>query len=257
MSDAHALYRCMVTHSRVRPFRHHFRYGVFSVLLDLDRLDEGPLAHNRLSWLSFLDRDHGDGNGHPGDWVRGQLAAAGYDPQGRIRLLCFPRLWGFAFNPLAIYFCEDRTGRLQAILHQVSNTFGERHSYLLPVTGDGAIQQGCAKAFHVSPFFPIEGGYRFRMGVPGDSLSILIRYQDAGGQDQMIAAQTGTRRPFTRWELAKAVCAYPLMTLKVVAGIHWEALKLWRKGATFHKKPPPPAQPVSLGAGPTNIEKAA
>jgi uncharacterized protein len=93
--------------------------------------------------------------------------------------------------------------------------------------------------------------------VPGDTLSVLIRYQDAQGEDQLIAAQTGTRRPFSRWELVKAVAAYPLMTLKIVAGIHWEALKLWRKGATFHKKPPPPAQPVSVERGDQTIEKAA
>jgi DUF1365 family protein len=249
------LYTGLVTHTRLTPFRHHFRYRVFSLVLDVDEI--GALArrlrllsHNAPGLLSFHDRDHGDGSGMPvRQWVDAQLAAAGYETGGRIRLLCFPRLLGFVFNPLAMYFCEDRAGRLMAILHQVSNTFGERHSYLLPVApGDGLVSQTCGKGFHVSPFFPVEGGYRFRIAPPAERFAVHIRYAGSDGGDRMVASHIASRTELTDGAVLRAVLRHPLMTLKVVAGIHWEALKLWWRGATFHRKPAPPLAPVTAAA---------
>ena len=253
-----ALYRTRVDHTRHQPFRHSFSYRVFSVLLDIDALDRLPtrlLRYNRPGVLSFRDSDHGDGSGAPlRGWVEAQLAAGGLAHGGaHIRLLCFPRLWGYTFNPLAIYYCYDAAGALVATLHQVSNTFGERHSYLLPAGSDTPVRQACAKAFHVSPFFPVSGGYRFTLLPPGERLDVAIRYLDAAGTDLLFARQHGTRAPLSDRALAGALLAHPLMTLKVMAGIHWEALKLWRKGARYHRKPAPPLAPVTLPASMSGI----
>jgi DUF1365 family protein len=256
VKDPAALYRCVVTHTRVQPFYHHFRYRVFSLLLDLDRLEEAiaPVRFfslNRFNILSFHEKDHGDGSSQGlRSWVDTQLAKAGLETGGRIRLLCFPRLWGYVFNPLAVYFCEDKQGRCRAILHQVSNTFGERHNYLLKVDDQHPLRQQCQKVFHVSPFLSLEGIYRFRLrlpnDLPNDTLSILIRHQDAEGNDRLIAAQTGYRQTFNASNLLKCLFAHPLMSFKVIAAIHYQAFKLWIKGARFHKQPAAPAQSLSI-----------
>jgi uncharacterized protein len=240
----HALYIGNVMHERLQPFHHKFAYSVFSMFLDVDTLDQTGsrvFSRNRPNILAFYDRDHGDGSGAPiGDWARAQFAQISIHP-AHIRLMCFPRLWGFVFNPLAIYFGYDANGHVIALLHQVSNTFGERHTYLLPVDrADRFIQQSCAKQFHVSPFFDVAGRYAFTVKTPADQWMISIRYTDENGALLLVATQTGERQPFSTAELLKAVARHPLMTLKVVAGIHWEALKLWRRGAGFRRKPPPP-----------------
>ncbi len=247
-----ALYIGTVGHVRLQPFRHAFSYRVFSLLLDLDEIPAlarriGIFSHNRFNLLSFHDRDHGDGAGSPRQWALAQLRAAGYPAADdwQLQLLCFPRMLGFVFNPLAIYFCSDGAGRLQALLHQVSNTFGERHSYLLPATGNGKFVQACAKNFHVSPFMPVDGGYRFHVHQPGEKLALAIHYHGPDGADRLVATQSGDRQALTTGNLARAFLSHPLMTLKIVAGIHWEALKLWRKGAHFYRKPIPPVAALS------------
>lgn len=238
-----ALYTGEVYHARRKPLSHRFRYRVFSLLVDLDRTAElGRLklfSVNRFNVYSFHDKDHGEGSGRPAaDWARERLAEAGLADAGmQITLLCFPRLFGYVFNPLAIYYCYDAQGALKAVIHQVSNTFGERHSYVLPAAADetGLVRQSCAKRFYVSPFIAMDGGYRFRLRAPGDELAVAIR-QD-GPADAMLAVQTGWRAPLTDRLLAKRLVTHPLMTLKVIAGIHWEAVRLWRKGAPFHRRP--------------------
>lgn len=249
---ASALYTGKVGHVRFQPFRHAFTYRVFSLLLDMDDLPDLSrrtwiFSHNRFNLLSFHDRDHADGVTAPKQWVLAQLRQAGYPAteSWQIRLLCFPRMLGFVFNPLAIYFCADAGGRLQALLHQVSNTFGERHSYLMPVAAEGGIVQACAKTFHVSPFMPVDGSYTFRIEPPGDRLAIAIHHYGPEGDERLVATQQGTRSAITTRTLARAFLSHPLMTIKVVAGIHWEALRLWRKGAPFFRKPPPPVVALS------------
>ncbi|PWR18564.1 DUF1365 domain-containing protein [Zavarzinia aquatilis] len=233
-----------VFHGRHRPLRHAFGYRVFSVLLDIDRLDEAArrsclFAINRFGVLSFHERDHGARDGSPlRPWVEAQVANAGIGiPRGqRIEILCFPRLWSFVFNPLSIYFIGD--GEIPAaIVYEVKNTFGEQHAYALSVDGEnGLIEQETAKTFHVSPFMQMGLRYRFRLRRPDDALAVAI---DAGDGDGPVltARLTGRERAFDDRNLAAAVLGHPLMTLKVVAAIHWQALRLWLKGAPFFRKP--------------------
>ena len=247
-----------VMHRRLGAVRHRFTYQVFSVLLDLDRIEAlgrrlKLFSYNRLNIFSFQDRDHGPRDGSPlRPWVERHLVAAGlgHVRGGRIRLLCFPRLWGYVFNPLSVFFCEAPDGTLAAILYEVSNTFGERHCYLEPVNPSvaGVIEQACAKRFYVSPFIELEGDYRFRVQAPDEKLMIAIRQRARDGQT-LHAILSGTAAPFDDRTLLRALLAHPLMTFKVMAAIHWEALKLWRNGAKFQTRPAPPPVEITYGPG--------
>ncbi|MFA5120993.1 DUF1365 domain-containing protein [Zavarzinia sp.] len=240
-----ALYRGWLWHGRVRPLRHRFRYRVFTLLLDLDRLEETAaqcrlFGHNRFNLLAFHDRDHGPRDGTAlRPWIEARLADSGLGTVagGRIRVLCQPRLWGFVFDPLTVYFCDRPEGGLAALVLEVKNTFGEQHAYVLPAGPDGVADARLAKAFHVSPFNPMAQTYRFWIAPPDDHLSLAIEVGDAEGP-VMRAGLTGGRRPLTARSVLAAVLAHPLMTLKVIAAIHWQALRLWTKGAPFHRKPP-------------------
>lgn len=247
------IYFGRVMHKRLRPFAHRFDYRVYAFLFDLDelgRLDrELPgFSHNRGNLFSLRDRDHGPRDGSPlKPWAEAVCARGGIDLKGgRIELLCLPRLLGYAFNPLSLWFCHDRAGSLQAVIYEVRNTFGERHSYVLPKSeSSGVLRHGCAKNFYVSPFMSMEADYQFRVAPPSETISVAIR-QSSGGRPHMNAAFVGERRPLTSGNLASAIARNPMMTLKVMGGIHWEALKLWRKGLTFHRRPSPPAQPFTV-----------
>lgn len=253
-----SLYWCRVMHERRLPFRHRFSYRVFSLLVDIDRLprfaaNSRLLRHNRFGLVSIHDRDHGPRDGSPlRPWVEAALARAGLQEAGAcIRLFCFPRLFGYVFNPLSIYFCHDAAGRLRAILYEVKNTFGDQHGYLIEVPDRSdagpVIKQSIAKRFHVSPFLPLEGGYDFRILPPAEKIGIVIRQYGPGGGLQLVATQTGRHEACTDHSLLKAVIRHPLMTVKVMAGIHWEAWQLWRKGAAFFRWSPPPAEAVTAG----------
>jgi DUF1365 family protein len=254
MTTASALYIGHVMHRRVRPRRHRLRYRIFSLLLDLDEIDMLArqlrlFSRNRFNLFSFHDRDHAGGTAEPlRAQVEHHLATAGIDiGGGAIRLLTMPRILGFAFNPLNVYFCHDRAGVLCAILYEVNNTFGERHSYLLPVEGDGAaVRQGCAKAFHVSPFMAMDMHYAFRVSPPAERLAITITGSDSEGP-VLIAAHSAARRTLTDAALAQAFLTHPLLTVKVVGGILWEAAKLWAKGVPVQDRPAPPPMPVTIG----------
>lgn len=249
-----ALYAGTVIHRRVRPRPHRLSYRIYSLFLDLDNVDAvaGRLrlfSHNRFNLFSFFDADYGDGSGAP---LRGQverhLRAAGLDVDGGpIRLLTMPRVLGYAFNPLSIYFCHRRNGSLTAVLYEVSNTFGQRHSYLIPAepASDGLLRQTAEKRFYVSPFMDMALTYAFRLRPPDEELSIGILASDGEGP-VLSAIHTARRRPLTDRALAGVFLAYPLLTLKVVAGIHWEALKIWAKGVGLRRRPPPPDRPVTV-----------
>ncbi len=223
-------------------------------LLDLDEIDAlaGRLrlfSRGRFNLFSFYDRDYGASTDEP---LRGQLErhmrAAGLTPDGGpIRLLTMPRMLGFAFNPVSLFFCHRADGALVAIHYEVNNTFGERHGYFLPVRQDGqpTVRQHCAKAFHVSPFMGMALRYDFRVAPPGPGFALGITGSDAAGTI-ISAAFTARRRALTDRALALAFASYPLLTLKVVGGILWEALVLWIKGIGLHEHPTPPTQSVTI-----------
>jgi len=250
-----SLYTGAVVHKRLQPFVHTLDYSVFSLLLDIDCLAQtsrqsGILKYNKPGVVSFYDKDHGPRDGTPiRPWLDRTLTAQGVDgPIGPVRLLCFPRLWGYVFNPLSIYYCYRPGGQLAAVLYEVCNTFGEWHGYLLKAdTPDGGdpIRQTTEKVFHVSPFMPVDGRYAFTLKPPSERLSLTIRYQDADGVDRMIARHMGKRADLSRATVLRALLRHPLMTWKVTAGIHWEALKLWLKGAVYHPKPAPPEHEIT------------
>ncbi len=238
-----ALYAGLVVHARLRPRRHRLRYRVFSLLLDLDELDALSrrlrlFGRNRPALFSFHDRDHADGGSELGAWVARQLAAAGVmlrDP--KISVLCYPRILGYVFNPLTVWFCSEG-GALKAILYEVHNTYGERRTYVIPVEGGSThIEQAAGKALYVSPFVPMDCTSAFHIEAPGERVVVAIDESDAKGL-LLKASFAGTRRELSDRTLLVAFFAYPLMTLKVTAAIHWEALKLWLKGVpSFRHRP--------------------
>ncbi len=238
------LYVGAVMHRRQRPIRHRFEYRVFWLLLDLDSLRETAsavklLSIDRFNLISFYARDHADGrDGSLRDKIAALATAAGFAADGPIRLLTMPRVLGYAFNPISVYFCHDARDRPTAIVWEVSNTFGERHSYVIGVDDpDANVQrQRCMKELHVSPFMGMEIEYRFRVVHRRNGLTIGIADYDRDGL-LMSAALTAERRPLTDRALLAAFLRMPFETVKVTAAIHWEALRLWLKGARFTRGP--------------------
>ncbi|MEO1539668.1 MAG: DUF1365 domain-containing protein [Pseudomonadota bacterium] len=234
------LYQGHVMHMRLQPRTHRFRYRLFSVLLDIDRMQEAMHASRILKWerfglLSFRNRDHGARDGSAlRPWVEAQLAARGLSAPDHIRLLCFPRMLGYVFNPLSVYFCYDADGELSATVYEVKNTFGGQEVYALAAETDpdGAIRQEQDKGFWVSPFIDMAQRYRFTVRAPDRRLSLRIRQAGPEGET-LIATHTAQGQPGSDAALATAMARHPLMTLKVIAGIHWEALRLFLKGVPF------------------------
>ena len=236
-----AIYEGWVMHRRLTPRHHRFKYRVFSVLLDLDELPGlglRLLKYNHGGLFSFHDRDHG-----PNDlkeprplreWLDGLLADAGITADGARRVLCYPRILGYVFNPLSVWFCHARDGALKAIVYEVHNTYDERHAYVLPVGDDEKlVRHGCAKAFYVSPFLSHDCRYQFRIRPPGDDVAVAIN-EDEAGKPILNASFAGARRALSDAMLLTMLLRYPLMTLKVVVAIHYEAVRLMLKGVKRH-----------------------
>jgi DUF1365 family protein len=229
------IYATRVMHKRMRPVRHRFVYNVFSLLLDLDELDEIDrrlrlLSVQRFNLMSFLFKDHGLRDGSDiRPWVDEQFERAGLPRPARTRLLCFPRLFGYVFNPLSIYYGYDTDERLMGIVYEVKNTFGGQHCYVLPVeAGTTVVRQSCNKEFYVSPFIPMEATYHFKLEAPDERLMVAILETTAEGP-LLVATQHGERRPLTDRQILRCLLVNGLMTVKVIAGIHWEALRLFIK----------------------------
>lgn len=239
------LYFGEVVHERKRPRKHRLKYRVFSILVDIDQLDKISsqsklFSYNKWNLFSICDRDFGTKNlkkGEMGQWVRNLLKKAGQeeDPH-QIKLLCYPRILGYVFNPLSVYFCYAESGNLLSIVYEVHNTFGERHTYVIEVKGsfDSIIRQTEEKKFYVSPFIEMNCQYKFRVQPPSELVRIVMRVEDSEGL-LMAASYKARKRPFNDLSLAKAFIYFPLMTIKVIIGIHWEALRLYLKNIPYIK----------------------
>lgn len=256
---AAALYVGSVMHARLKPAVHRFTYSVFSLLVDLDRLDEAGrqsrlFSVNRANVVSFHERDHIDGD-HPTLRVYADalLARAGVGPARRILLVCYPRILGYVFNPISVYYAYGEADRLVALIYEVRNTFGERHTYVCPVAeGEetpAGVRQDRAKRFYVSPFIEMDMRYHFRMLPPGDEIRWRILETDRDGP-LLSATFSGRLHALDTATLTRLMVRMPLLTLKIVAGIHFEALRLWRKNVRLVRRPKPP-DPISFGDGRT------
>lgn len=252
MSFASAIYPGLVTHARVKPRAHRLAYRVFFLLLDLDELGRldwklGLFSHGGFNLVSVREKDHGDGSDTPLKvQVEAELAAAGIAHGGPVRMLTMPRVLGHGFNPLTVYFCHRKDGTLSALLYEVTNTFGERHAYLIPVVAEEpVVRQGCAKEFYVSPFMDMDLSYSFRIRPPDETVRVQVDTHDAEGL-VLAASFLGRRRRLSDAGLLEAWLGHPWMSLGVLAAIHWEALRIWLKGGRLRPRPAPPARRVTV-----------
>jgi DUF1365 family protein len=234
-----------VRHARLRPAANRFRYATYFVLLPLRALRTRPdpaLPRNRFGLVSFHDADHGDGRADCLGWLDELLAREGItDADGECWLHTYPRVLGYAFKPVSFWYCQRRDGSLAAIVVEVNNTFGERHCYLLQGDKlDGGRELRARKVFHVSPFCAIEGDYAFRFVRAADRTIVRIDHHDAQGL-LLQTSVSGRLAPVTPARLRAAFFGMPLMSLGVIARIHWQALKLAAKRVPFFRKPAPPA----------------
>jgi hypothetical protein len=251
MTMKSAIYRGTVTHRRLNPVGHHLDYRIFYLLIDLDELGvfskEIPFfSINKRNIVSLFSKDFGSGTtANLKGRIFRQLQDHGLSKDvSSIRLLAIPRLFGYAFNPLSTFYCFDEEENLVALIYEVSNTFGEKHSYVLPAgpaNAKGLMKQACSKEFYVSPFMPMECRYEFSILPPGEKIALSIR-QLHEGKPIMNASFTGERRALNRHNLGRALMAFPFNSVKVIAGIHWEALKLWMKGLKLVPRPKKPLE---------------
>jgi uncharacterized protein len=238
--DAASLYFGEVMHARLKPVGHRFNYRVMSLLIDLDRLEDADrqsalFGVNRAALYSFNEADHGDRDGSPlRAYALRRATEQGIDlAGGRVLLLCYPRLLGYTFNPLSVYFCYRGDGGLALVIYEVRNTFGDIHAYALPVKSgemsDAGVRQEHDKLFYVSPFVEMAMRYRFRVLPPGDCVKLRILETDSEGP-LLAATFSGRRRALNTLALLRSFFALPVVTVKIIAAIHWEALRLWLKG---------------------------
>ena len=235
------IYNGEVTHTRFKPVRHFLKYKTFSLLIDLDEiniLDKsiGIFSHNKFNIFSFYDKDHGDRDGgNLKDWVISNLKKFQINEKiTNIKVLCYPRILGYVFNPLSIFYCYEKD-KLVAIFYEVKNTFNEQHTYIFKIKNNEEIIQKCRKKFYVSPFMDMKTFYNFKLLNPNDKLSVFIKQTDANGTI-LTATQTGVKKEFSFKQLAINFLKYPLMTIKIIGSIHYEALLLWKKGAIYRKR---------------------
>ena len=237
------IYNGTVIHKRFKPKMHFFKYDVFSLLIDLAELkilDKKIkfFSYNRFNLISFFEKDHGDRDGSSlEDWVKRNLDQNNIVYKNiKIKLLCYPRIFGYVFNPLSVFFIYNKNSELISILYEVKNTFGEQHTYIFKINeNDNLIKNTCKKKFHVSPFIEMNCTYFFKILKPNNKISLIIDQYDDEGKI-LYASQDGNRVDLNNKNLILSYLRHPLMTFKIIAAIHFEAFKLWIKGIKFVKK---------------------
>lgn len=248
-----ALYVGHVRHARYQPKRHRFSYRVFSALLDVDAIDADTLGLKLLSidhfnLFSVRRRDHGAKDGSPlRPFIESLLAEAHIAAPDSIHILCYPRMFGFAFNPLTVYYCL-KDGSVSAMVYEVRNTFGDDHIYIVPLaeqTSETPILHERDKLMHVSPFIGMQARYHFSAPLPDADLRLVIRETQAD-EPLLVASFVARRKMLTDRQLVKAFLTHPLMTVKVLVAIHYEAAKLFLKGVPFVRRPAPPQSRHSI-----------
>ena len=237
------IYTGNVVHKRFKPKIHFFKYKVFSLLIDLSEIhlldkDLKIFSYNKFNIISFYDKDHGPRDGSSvKNWVIDNLKKNNIDTNDiQIKLLCYPRIFGYVFNPLSVFYVYDKNLNLISILYEVKNTFGEQHTYVFKSDiNNNLVQHMCKKKFHVSPFIEMDCVYFFRLLKPGNKISVIIDQNDKEGKI-LYASQDGVKSEITNTNLTKSYLKHPLMTFKIILAIHFEAFKLWSKGIKFIKK---------------------
>ena len=237
------IYTGTVIHKRFKPKIHTFNYKVFSLLLDLSEIDLlhktlKIFSYNKFNIVSFFNKDHGPRDGSSlQKWVIDNLKKNNIECNDiQIKLLCYPRIFGYVFNPLSVFYVYDKNSSLISILYEVKNTFGEQHTYIFKTKkNQNLIQHVCKKRFHVSPFIPINCVYFFRLLKPGNKISVIIDVQDPEGKI-LYTSQDGIKSELNNYNLMRSYLKHQLMTFKIIIAIHFEAFKLWTKGIKFIKK---------------------
>ena len=229
------IYTGKVIHKRFKPKEHYFKYNVFSLLIDLNELEEINtyikfFSYNRFNIISFYDKDHGDRDGSSIKlWVKKNLRNIGIMTEDiSIKLLCYPRIFGYVFNPLSTYFIYNKHSELISIFYEVKNTFGEQHTYIFKAQDEKTVQNKCKKKFYVSPFIEMDCEYHFKTLNPREQLSVVINQNDKDGK-LLFASQDGISKDFNNKNLILSYLTHPLMTFKIIGAIHYEAFKLWAK----------------------------
>ena len=235
------IYNGFVTHTRFKPVKHFLKYKTFSLFLDLDEIKEleksiSIFSYNKFNIYSFYNKDHGERDGGClKSWVLLNLKKFNVNCNiNRIKLLCYPRIFGYVFNPLSIFYCYENN-ILKAVFYEVKNTFNEQHIYIFKTNGDDEIKQNCKKKFYVSPFMDMETYYGFKLINPNKKLFVSIKQTDKTGVI-LTAVQTGEKKELNFKQLFLNFIRYPLMTLKIIIAIHYEAFFLWKKGAIYRPR---------------------
>ncbi len=235
------IYNGIVTHTRFKPIKHFLKYNTFSLLIDLDEIKELDqkniiFSFNKFNIFSFYNKDHGDRDGKSlKNWVLDKLKKLKVNSNiNKIKLLCYPRIFGYVFNPLSIFYCYENNS-LKVIFYEVKNTFNEQHTYVFETNNSEKIEQSCKKKFYVSPFMDMNTYYDFKLLNPGEKLFVSIKQTDDDGII-LTAVQTGEKKKFNFKQLLTNFFRYPLMTIKIITAIHFEAFLLWKKGAIYRSR---------------------
>ena len=243
MINNSCIYNGKVIHKRFKPKEHYFKYNVFSLFLDLSELKEIEnkikiFSYNKFNLISFYDSDHGPRDGTSLEiWIKKNIENFGIlNKEVRIKILCYPRILGYVFNPLSVFFIYDKNNDLISILYEVKNTFGEQHTYVFKLDRNvDLIENYCKKKFHVSPFISMDCAYSFKTLKPKNKLSVVINQSDNVGK-LLYASQDGNKKELNNKNLLYSYLTHPLMTFKIIGAIHFEALKIWLKGINLVKR---------------------